>query len=67
MKSKEPPRVLKFGLPAGSLKEMTLSLMRKAGYPFAVGSRSYVPVSGDPEISARMLSLIHISEPTRPY
>ena len=50
---KAAPR-LKLGLPAGSYKEMTLSLLRKAGYPFKLGSRSYVPVSGDPEISGRM-------------
>ena len=47
-------RVLKLGLPAGSLKEMTLALLKKAGYPFQVGARSYVPQSGDPEIAARM-------------
>lgn len=46
--------VLKLGLPAGSLKEMTLALLKKAGYPFSVGSRSYVPTSADPEIEARM-------------
>ncbi len=33
---------------------MTLALMKKAGYPFSVSSRSYVPVSSDPEIVARM-------------
>ncbi len=48
------PGVLKLGLPAGSLKDMTLALMKKAGYPFTLGSRSYFPQSGDPEISARM-------------
>jgi ATP phosphoribosyltransferase len=48
------PRVLRLGLPAGRLKEMTLALLKKAGYPFTLGSRSYVPKSGDPEIEARM-------------
>src|ERR1044071_9004082 len=48
------PNILKLGLPAGSLKDMTLALMKKAGYPFTVSSRSYAPQSGDPEISARM-------------
>jgi ATP phosphoribosyltransferase len=46
--------VLKLGLPAGSLRDATLSLLKKAGYSFSVASRSYVPVSTDPEISARM-------------
>jgi len=47
-------KILKLGLPAGSLKDMTLALLKKAGYPFSLGSRSYVPVSGDPEIKARL-------------
>lgn len=51
---KVSPPILKLGLPAGSLKEMTLALLKKAGYPFHVASRSYAPVSGDPEIEARM-------------
>ncbi|MEK7767487.1 MAG: ATP phosphoribosyltransferase, partial [bacterium] len=54
MKNPGAARVHKLGLPAGSLKEMTLALLKKAGYPFTVGSRSYVPVSTDPEIEARM-------------
>ena len=33
---------------------MTLGLLKKAGYPMIVGSRSYAPVSTDPEIEARM-------------
>jgi len=53
-KPKENERLLKLGLPAGSLKDMTLSLLKKAGYQFSVGSRSYVPVSSDPEIRARI-------------
>jgi len=47
-------KVLKLGLPAGSLKDMTLALMKKAGYPFSLASRSYAPSSGDPEIKARL-------------
>jgi len=54
MKRDGPANVLKLGLPAGSLKDMTLSLLRKAGYQFVVRPRSYVPISVDPEISARM-------------
>lgn len=54
MNKKDTTKILRLGLPAGSLKEMTLSLLRKAGYPFTVGARSYVPSSLDPEITARM-------------
>lgn len=46
--------MLRLGLPAGSLKDMTLALLKKAGYPMLVGSRSYAPVSVDREIEARM-------------
>ena len=46
--------VLKLGLPAGSLRDMTLALLKKAGYPFTISGRSYVPRSGDPEITPRM-------------
>lgn len=53
-RAKSVPSILKLGLPAGSLKEMTLGLLKKAGYPFSLGSRSYVPKSSDPEIEARM-------------
>lgn len=54
MKETDSKSKLKLGLPAGSLKDMTLALLKKAGYPFAVGSRSYAPASGDGEIAARM-------------
>ncbi len=54
MSEKTKRRVLTFGLPAGSLRDMTLALLKRAGYPFLVGPRSYVPVSMDPEIEARM-------------
>ncbi len=54
MMSEEGKSVIKLGLPAGSLRDMTLTLMKKAGYAFTLGARSYVPRSGDPEISARM-------------
>ncbi len=47
-------KALKLGLPAGSLREATLSLLKKAGYSFSVAARSYAPVSVDREISARM-------------
>lgn len=46
---------IKLGLPKGSLQESTFALMRKAGWNFKVGSRSYVPSVNDPGIAARLI------------
>lgn len=51
----EDNRVLKLGLPKGSLQESTFNLFRKAGYSFAVNSRSYSATCDDPEISALLI------------
>jgi len=45
-------KVLKLGLPKGSLQEATIALFKKAGFQFAVGSRSYTAICDDPEITA---------------
>jgi ATP phosphoribosyltransferase len=45
-------KILKLGLPKGSLQESTLKLFRKAGYHVSVSSRSYYPSLDDPEIEA---------------
>jgi ATP phosphoribosyltransferase len=44
------PRILTLGLPKGSLQESTLKLFQKAGFNFAVSSRSYHVGSDDLEI-----------------
>ncbi len=50
----EEQRVLRIGLPAGSMQESTIELFRRAGFPVAVASRrSYAPSTGDPELEAR--------------
>ena len=46
---------IKLGLPKGSLQESTFALMKKAGWNFKVGSRSYVPTVDDPDIAARLI------------
>ncbi|HEU4752035.1 MAG TPA: ATP phosphoribosyltransferase, partial [Armatimonadota bacterium] len=45
-------RVLRIGIPKGSLQEATLGLFRRAGFKFAVSSRSYYPQVDDPELEA---------------
>jgi len=47
-------KVLKIGLPAGSLKDSTFDLLNKAGYSISTSSRSYFPVLDDPELQAVM-------------
>lgn len=51
MKSK----VLKLGLPKGSLQEATFKMFRKAGFNAAVSERSYFPSIDDPEIEPVLL------------
>lgn len=48
-------KVLKLGLPKGSLQESTLKLFRKAGFHINVSSRSYYPDIDDGEISAMLI------------
>ena len=46
---------IKLGLPKGSLQESTFALIKKAGWTFKVGARSYMPSVNDPAISARLI------------
>src|SRR3990172_5136585 len=48
-------KVLKLGIPKGSLQESTLKLFRKAGYHISVSARSYYPSIDDPEIEAMLI------------
>ncbi len=47
-------KVLKIGLPKGSLQESTFDLFRRAGFDVQVSSRSYFPSFDDPELNAVM-------------
>lgn len=48
-------KILRIGLPKGSLQESTLKLFRKAGYHISVSNRSYYPSFDDPEIEAMLI------------
>jgi ATP phosphoribosyltransferase len=48
-------RVLRLGLPKGSLQEPTLELFKKAGYHIVLPSRSYRPTVNDDELEIRLL------------
>lgn len=48
-------KILKLGLPKGSLQEATFRLFKKAGFNLLVGERSYFPSIDDPEIEPILL------------
>lgn len=48
-------RILKLGLPKGSLQQATLELFEHAGWRFTVGARAYFPSVDDPDITAVLL------------
>jgi ATP phosphoribosyltransferase len=48
-------KVLKLGIPAGSLQESTAALFKKAGYNITFSSRSYYPSIDDDEIECLLI------------
>ena len=61
MKATEKPRILKLGLPKGSLQEATIEKMAKAGFNITVSSRSYIPYVDDPELGLRFIRAQEVS------
>lgn len=54
-------KILRFGLPKGSLQEATIQKMAKAGWNISVSSRSYVPYVDDTEMEIRLIRAQEIS------
>ncbi len=54
-------KVLRLGLPKGSLQEATFEKMSKAGWHIQLGSRSYVPHVDDDELEIRLFRAQEIS------
>ncbi len=48
-------RILKLGIPAGSLKDSTAELFERAGYKIKFSSRSYFPTVNDDEIECMLI------------
>ncbi len=48
-------RVLKLGLPIGSLQESTFAMMQRAGFTVYVRSRSYYPDINDEQLTGRLI------------
>lgn len=54
-------KIIRFGLPKGSLQEATIQKMAKAGWNISVSSRSYVPYVDDTEMEIRLIRAQEIS------
>ncbi|MCM8757960.1 MAG: ATP phosphoribosyltransferase [Candidatus Omnitrophica bacterium] len=54
-------KILKLGLPKGSLQEATFKMFKKAGFNINVSERSYIPSIDDPEIEPLLLRAQEIS------
>lgn len=54
-------KILRFGLPKGSLQEATIQKMAKAGWNISVSSRSYIPYVDDAELEIRLIRAQEIS------
>jgi ATP phosphoribosyltransferase len=50
-----PDKILKLGIPAGSLQEATAQLFQRAGYNIRFSSRSYYPTIDDDEIECLLI------------
>jgi len=48
-------KILKLGIPAGSLQEATVELFRKSGYNITIEKRSYFPSIDDEEIECMLI------------
>lgn len=54
-------KVLKFGLPKGSLQDATIQKLAKAGWNVSVSSRGYIPFVDDAELQVRLIRAQEIS------
>lgn len=59
---KKEKRILKIGLPKGSLQETTFKIFEKAGFKISIGPRSYFPSIDDPELEAVLLRAQEMSK-----
>jgi len=59
--SEKQKKMLRLGLPKGSLQDSTLALMAKAGWKVNASSRGYIPRTDDPELELRLIRAQEIS------
>ncbi|MCD6339933.1 MAG: ATP phosphoribosyltransferase [Verrucomicrobia bacterium] len=58
---KQEQRLLRLGLPKGSLQNAAIEKLAKAGYRIQASSRSYIPYVDDPELEIRFIRAQEIS------
>jgi ATP phosphoribosyltransferase len=61
MTTNNDKKILRLGLPKGSLQDATIEKMAKAGFNIQVSSRSYVPYVDDEEMEVRLIRAQEIS------
>ena len=54
-------KIIRFGLPKGSLQDAAIQKMAKAGFNIRLNNRSYVPYVDDTEIEMRLIRAQEIS------
>lgn len=54
-------KILKFGLPKGSLEKATIDLFQRAGWVIKVSTRNYFPTVDDPQLSCALIRAQEIS------
>src|SRR5436190_19459354 len=54
-------RILRFGLPKGSLQEVTIQKMAKAGFNISISERFYILYVDDDELEIRLIRAQEIS------
>ncbi|MBU6401471.1 MAG: ATP phosphoribosyltransferase, partial [Verrucomicrobia bacterium] len=54
-------RILRLGLPKGSLQQATIEKMAKAGFNIRVSDRSYIPYVDDEELEVRLIRAQEVS------
>ena len=60
-RSMNKKKIIRFGLPKGSLQDAAIQKMAKAGFNIRLNSRSYVPYVDDTEIEMRLIRAQEIS------
>ena len=55
-------KLLKFGIPKGSLENATVELFKKAGWQITLASRSYFPSIDDEEINCNLIRTQEMSK-----
>ncbi len=62
MNKKNSKRILRMGLPKGSLQEATFRFLARAGFTFSINTRSYFPSADDDELEGLLIRAQEIAK-----